>query len=75
MGLKPEFALYCGLHPEKNCEVGEREQWYNVPPVHHVSDLTREYASTLIQVWRDREEYRSLKEKKTTEDENREVAT
>jgi len=67
IGLRPEFALLCGLHPDNTyISEDERERWY----IETVENLVIEYAAMLLRMWRDRADYRSKGGKKETETEN-----
>ena len=56
IGLRPEFALQCGMHPDHKCSAMDRERWYIHTPAQHVEDLVKEHASLLRQLWRNRAE-------------------
>jgi hypothetical protein len=71
IGLRPEFALLCGMHPDNTyTSEDEKERWYIETLVGHVENLVTEYAAMLLRMWRDRAEYRSKGGKKETETEN-----
>jgi len=61
IGLRPEFALLCGIHPDnKYISDGEKERWYIQTPAQHVEDLVRMYASMLGQMWEARAKDKSF---------------
>jgi hypothetical protein len=51
IGLRPEFAILCGLHPDKKVSEEEREVWYNEPPRYHVEELVIKYSCVLTELW------------------------
>jgi hypothetical protein len=53
IGMKPEFALLCGLHPDdKHATEKWMERWYIKTPAEHIDDLVRSYASMLGRLWK-----------------------
>jgi len=71
MGLRPEFALLCGIHPDnKYIPEDEKERWYTTkPPVNHVEDLLRSWAAMLDLLWEARAKERLIKSEKGVEKE------
>lgn len=58
MGLRPEFALLCGMHPDNSyTPQGEKERWYIKTPAEHVADLVKNNAAMLSRLWNDRAAY------------------
>jgi len=59
MGLRPEFALLCGMHPDNPyVSEDEKERWYIETSAGHVERLVRTYSAMLVSLWRDRADYK-----------------
>jgi hypothetical protein len=52
-GLRPEFAIRCGLHPdEPSYDKWEEEEWYKDSPGHYANEVVEEMGMMLTRLWR-----------------------